>query len=159
MIITLLARNLLALPVSDSVAFLFSLVFCLLLGNLLAVFHSGVVGHLPVLSVALPLVLSLAFLLGNILAVFFRHLVAHLLGHIITNLLLLSVALFLGHHGSHCFLNVMAFVYRNRTADRFVGYRTNLLRGVVSVRNRLGVALLFGHLPAILLWHLLTDLS
>jgi len=159
MIITLLSRNLLALPVSDSVAFFFSLVFSLLLGNLLAVLNSCVVGHLPVLCVALLLVLSLAFLLGNILAVLFGHLVAHLLGHIIADLLLLGVALFLRHQGSNSFLNIMAFVNWNRTADRLVGYRADLLRSIVSIRNRLGVALLLGHLLAILLGHLLTDLS
>merc|ERR1711973_272604 len=101
----------------------------------------------------------LALPVSDSLAVLFGHLVAHLLGHVIADLLLLGVALFLGHQGSNSFLNIMAFVYWNRTADRFVGYRADLLRSIVSVRNRLSVALLLGHLLAILLGHLLTDLS
>jgi len=98
MIITFLPGNLLALAVSNSLAFLLVLVFSFLSRNLLTVLLSGVAGHFSVFSSTIFPVFGIAFLSGNIFAVLLGYLVAHLGWDLVTDLLGLAKAFLSGDH-------------------------------------------------------------
>merc|ERR1712198_302417 len=66
--------------------------------------------------------------------------------------------MFLGHNSGNSFLDVMALVDRHWATHWFVDSVTNFLGFVISVGNRLALAILSGNLLAILLGNLLADL-
>jgi len=159
MVVTFLSGYLLALFLSNGFTLLLLFVLSFHFRNLLAVLFSSVAGHFFVLCVAFLLVFSVAFLSRNIFAVLFRNIITHLIRDLLTDLLRFAVALLLGHNRSHWLLDIMTFLNWNRTAERFVGDGTNFISNIISIRNRLGVAILLGNLLAVLIWHLLTLLS
>merc|ERR1719391_1886257 len=151
MVVAFLPGDFLALFLSDSLTLLLLFKFSLCFRNLRTVLFSGVTGHL--------LVFSVTFLPGHIFAVLFGNIIAHLIGDLLAHLLGLAIALLLGYNRGHWLLDIMTSAHWNRTTDWLVGGRADFISNIVSVGNRLSVAILLGNLLAILLGHLLTLLS
>merc|ERR1719457_239155 len=94
---------------------------------------------------------TVTFLSGYILALLSGNLLAYLSG--------LSVALLAGNNSGNRLLNLVALGYRNWTTDRLVNSGAFFFSNIVSVWNLDGLTILFGYINAVLLGHLVADLS
>merc|ERR1719167_1139760 len=166
-IFTVLSGDLLALLLSDSLAFLLSLVAGLGHRHLLTHLPRLLCSHLLILCGAFLFDVSFALFLGHILALLFGHLLALLpvhLGallvrHLFAHLPLLLVAFVLGHQRRNRLLDVLAFPHRDQSAKVPGHLITYLLLLVVSVGDGFGRTLLLRHFGALLFGHLLTHLT
>merc|ERR1719167_812424 len=166
-IFTVLSGDLLALLLSDSLAFLLSLVAGLSNRHLLAHLPRLLCSHLLVLCGAFLFDVSFALFLRNIFALLFGHLLALLpvylrallVRHLFTHLSLLLVALVLRHQRRNRLLDILALSYRDQSAKVPGHLITYLLLLVVSVGDGFGRTLLLRHFGALLFGHLLTHLT
>merc|ERR1712121_397300 len=166
-ILTVLSGDLLALLLSNSLAFLLSLVAGLGHRHLVAHLPRLLCSHLLVLCGAFLFDVSFALFHGHILALLFGHLLALLpvyLGallvrHLFAHLSLLLVAFVLGHQRRNWFLNVLALPHRDQSAKMPGNLIAYLLLLIVSVGDSFGRTLLFRHFGTLLFGHLLTHLT
>merc|ERR1719167_1980251 len=166
-IFTVLSGDLLALLLSDSLAFLLSLVAGLSNRHLLAHLPRLLCSHLLVLCGAFLFDVGFALFLGHILALLFGHLLALLpvylgallIRHLFAHLSLLLVALVLGHQRRNRLLDILALPHRDQSAKVPGNLITYLLLLIICVGDSFGRTLLLRHFSALFFGHLLTHLT
>merc|ERR1719391_1845796 len=112
---------------------------------------SGDLGALPLSdSNALSVVLVLSNLPRDLLALLLWHLLTFSLGHLGLNLILDSVATFLGDSDTDISLNIMTLLLRYSVFNLLWSVEALLLSNSLALLSRYILALLPGHLLALL---------